>query len=579
MSFKNCIAKLSATVKKSDIIAVLLLFSVVAFVFWPEPNKEFLLWDDEDTLSQYKPLRPVTWSSLPELVTSTHRGEHMPLTRIFWALTVIPMQIVGGSKWATDNWVQPFVFVSVLVHFLNCLLIKKLFTVLFRQESEEKKWQDWIPVFLYALHPLQVEALASVPMLREPLWIFWGLLSILFYLKNRLRVSLLMFLLAVFSKPTAITTAGIIFVLHITRNGTKNLFKKPTRNYFLALFGLCLPIAILAKSVQPTEDFTTTYWQRIIYSMDTYGFYLSKMILPINLSADYGRTYSWLIPQGWTKEIFVFLFFIFSLIFLFWKRPQSRTPILILASILVLPLTPVSGLIPFAMQHYSNVADHYAAFSLVAWAGLFFAMRTSNKKINAALIAALVFYSWQSVQYRKTWINNETFAMHTLEINPRSFMAYNNLGLHWLRQGKKEEALNLFSQSIELNPKVINAYLNSVVILNEQKRYDESLAILKRCEESCHKGATIPLAIANVYEEQGRKDEALNIYIKAKEDYPTNAKVRYELGMAYWGRDQFTEAISELKEATQLEPENEQYMRVLKQSELLYEQVKKVNNL
>jgi len=552
------------------------LLSVLLVVFWPSADKEFLLWDDEAVLSQYEHFLPVTWDSVAKLGTDTFGGEYMPITRAVWTLTILPMQWLGGSKWSSEHWVQPFILIGIFLHFLNCLLIKQILPLLFDRENQSENWRDWIPVFLYALHPLQVEGLAAISMLREPLWIFFGLLSIRAYLKKQLRPTFIFFLMATLSKPTSIVLIGFLLLIRIVKYRYQDSSRPKTIYYFSAMFAWAAMVGILAKSIQPTADFTTTFAQRILYSTDTLGFYLAKIVSPVNLAADYGRTYSWLIPQIWTSEMVLFFVIALITVILFWRRKSLRNEILFIATLFLLPLLPVSGVIPFVMQHYANVADHYSSFSIIAWAALFYLIKRSDYKINLALILFCIFYGWESFHQKNTWLNNETFAMQTLKINPRSSMAYNNVGLHWLRQGKDQNALEAFERSIELNPKVSNPYFNSVFILNKRGHFNESLALLEECRIKAGKSSSLYLSIANVYEEQGQIDKAIQTYDEAKLEFPNHAGIAFKLGQAYWKKNLFEKAIAEFKLAVQLEKGNGKYIQTLEKSEKLYEEIKKL---
>ncbi len=559
---------------KKEMFPVVVLFLSLLFVFGPESNKEFLLWDDESLLSQHKPFLPVNWNTFAEIATSPFPSEYIPLTKVVWALIILPMQWSSGQSWSSENWVQPFVIASILFHFFNCLLLKEIFPILFNKAGKEKDWKDWLPIFIYALHPIQVEALASIAEIREPMWIFFGLLSLLTYLQCRLRLSLLFFLLAVLSKPTATIIAGVIVVVHLVKNRTQ-LYKIKHLKYYFCALGVSIVLAILKNvSINESKFFLASYQMRLYSFIDSCGFYIIKILLPFNLAADYGRTYSWLSLQGWTAEMSFFCVFVIFMIAACIRLKEHRSNILILLSLLLFPLFPVSGLIEFSMQIYSNVADHYASFSIAALAGVICLLSQRIRWLYIFTILICSFYFVASYMQKRTWQNNKTFAEHTLKVNPQSFMAHNNLGLHLLRENEDLAALREFSDSIKINPTIPNPYLNSAVVLNRRLQFTEALSLLEAGMKNIPKNTKITLSLADTLVKLGRLDEAIEVYKIGKIDFPGNAHFSFNLGLVYWKKNQFELALEELRMAKDLYPWNKQFAETYLKSEELYKKIK-----
>ena len=86
------------------------------------------------------------------------------------------------------------------------------------------------------------------------------------------------------------------------------------------------------------------------------AFYLSKLVVPFWLGPDYGRAPEWVLAQWW--HWFTGLV-PWGLALWLWSR-RTRVPWLVAAvGVFVTGLLPVLGLVPFAFQAYSTVADHY----------------------------------------------------------------------------------------------------------------------------------------------------------------------------------------------------------------------------
>src|SRR5262249_33688899 len=123
--------------------------------------------------------------------------------------------------------------------------------------------------------------------------------------------------------------------------------------------------AILAAHFQKAPGLTTSVSTplRPLVALDAIGFYLRKLVLPMNLAGDYGRTPRAVVESGalWTSWIAP-IALIAILIML-----RRRAPLLLLAAcFFVAPLLPVLGLVPFDYQEFSTVADHYLYLSMLS---------------------------------------------------------------------------------------------------------------------------------------------------------------------------------------------------------------------
>lgn len=561
---------------KAKILPAVILLFILLFTFWPEADKQFLLWDDESLISRHAPFLPVNANTFVNIAVSPFPAEYIPVTKLVWTFLILPMQWLAGSEWSNQNWVQPFIIVSLLFHFFNCLLVKETFSVLFKKPGAAENWKDWIPAFIYALHPLQVEALASASVIREPMWIFFGLLSLRSYLNFRLFRSVVFFVLACLSKPTAVVLAGIILVLHFAKNRSSLYRATDLKIFFSVLTFLAAIVIFINKSIHVAEDFGVSAGTRFLYSFDAFGFYLSKILLPLGLCADYGRTYAWLSSQGTTKEMFFFAAAAILLVVFRVRYKKHKDNLLILGSFFLLPLMPVSGILEFSMQRYSNVADHYAAFSIIGFAGAIYFLSERVKFLSYAAVIVCCFYLIQSHGQKKTWNNNQTLAEQILKVNPNSFMAHNNLGIHFHRSGYVGAALREFAEAIRLNPHVPNSYLNSAAILNAQENYSDAVTTLKSAVENNPGSSDLYLSLAKTLEKQSKPAEAIAVYLEAKNKFPAKSEIPFNLGLAYWKKNEFDLALAELQTAKNIAPQNAQYAETYSKIEELIKKIKSV---
>ena len=189
-------------------------------------------------------------------------------------------------------------------------------------------------------------------------------------------------------------------------------------------------------------------------------------------------------------------------------------------------LLPVLGLVPFAFQWYSNVADHYAYPAMLGPAlGLVFLyarLPSAGRRIVVPLaIGTLLSLSFVQASY---WKDDVTLYSRTLSVNHGSVMAHNDLGQ----------------------------------ILEEQGRLDEALVHYRAAAMGSLDGA---VNVGNVLAKQGRWDEAIAHYtgVFARMSYLEQhtraaAYMHNNLGVAYLRRNMVDEAAREFELAARIVP-------------------------
>src|SRR5262245_13994759 len=137
-------------------LAPLLLLILVAVVFGQSVVFEFNLWDDELHVSNNEYFKPFTWASAKHFWSGPHESLYIPLAYTMWGLIADVAQVRGASG-ALELNPQIFHLANVCVHALNVLLV---FWILSR--LIQPRWPAAVGAALFAIHPLQVEAVAWI---------------------------------------------------------------------------------------------------------------------------------------------------------------------------------------------------------------------------------------------------------------------------------------------------------------------------------------------------------------------------------------------------------------------------------
>ena len=223
--------------------AIMLLLMVVTLaVFWPVHSHEFLLWDDHRNIYENPALHSFTLDHIFSFWRAPYMDLYIPCTYILWGLTAVV------SRWVSPQPIDgvpldPHLFhsLNLLVHLLNVLVVWRIVRLLLGrtmragqspapgQTRARVEWAACSGALLFAMHPLQVEAVAWVAGLKDVLCGSLSFVAIWQYLRyasgdveaasssnpsrgqgqhpwRHYGLATGMFVLALLAKPTAVVT-------------------------------------------------------------------------------------------------------------------------------------------------------------------------------------------------------------------------------------------------------------------------------------------------------------------------------------------------------------------------------------
>jgi tetratricopeptide (TPR) repeat protein len=518
---------INATGNKHWLLLALLVIAPLV-VFARTWQHGLLHWDDTIHITENPHLAALSPGSLVALWRHGYFGLYIPVFYTLLAIETVPARIIGPGVYH---------FGSTMVHVVNVLLVFALLRRLVGGEAAAA-----CGALFFALHPLQVESVAWVSETRGLLATAFGLASILLYLRwrdqqtapavdragrpmtiagarpasTRYAAALGLFVLALLSKPSAV---AIPLILAIVEFGWLRRGAWRTAVALAPWFAMGLLSAIINKTQQGGESiaFLVPVWDRPRLAGDAIAFYLYKFVWPWNLATDYGRSAKSLIDARWTWLTAAVPLVLLAL--LGWRR-QWR--LFLAASIFVVALLPVAGLVPFAFQDISTVADRYAYLAMVGPAlalGCWLASHQSDSRnlATAGLLAVLAAISFVQAGY---WRDEERLFRHTLRVNPKSYIAEEKIGMDLYRRGQAERAISHLLAAEGINPQFGAAYNNAGTIFSQLKRWPE---------------AADQLAMA----------------ARLK---PDDALIQFNLGQALWMQQKESEAEPHLAAAVRLAP-------------------------
>jgi protein O-mannosyl-transferase len=426
--------------------------------------------DDIVFFTKYPEILNLSWKSIGLYFSSYHASLYQPLTVLTFAI----------NYHFTRTSPFPLHLVNLAFHLVNVILVFIFFNDLLKNPRVAL-----LVSFLFALHPMNVEAVTWISARSSAMYACFYLLAVIFYLrysKGSLKIhffllSLLFFLLSLFSKVQAVTLPLLLLLLDYytkRRNLSVVLLEK------LPFLILSLVFIIIAFRNPETSTVYAhsklniyTYSDILFLNGGSLFFYLQKFLVPVDLSAVYlfpVKTNGWL-PAGY-YICTVLILVLCGILFRFRKNRELilGAGLFLLALSINLPLISVRSVI---------VADRYAYFPLLGLMMLMTVFLTSfagdrpssgRKYFYGLLLFFLLygsFYAFETWEANKKWENDLTLSTNIIDRNPpvpSVAKIYRKRGNYYANHQMLKEAVSDYSKAIELDPGNTDSYIKRAYI-------------------------------------------------------------------------------------------------------------------
>lgn len=318
-----------------------MIIYVVTGVFFYLLGSHEVRWDDDLHIFHNKLILEFDFQKAWTLIKQPYFGMYIPVSYLTWgAYYKIVSQVLADSY-----LVDSFYALNCCLHVLNSILILKILKL----KSVPFKTSFWIGL-IFLTHPMQLESVLWISEGRGMLGWTFGLTAWILILKNQRLFFLAIFFmsLALLSKPSFIILPTFFLVMEWDHLKSKKWFLLIIQSGFL-------PAILITQSVQelPQYQLNIDFSTRIIYSLDSLGWYFTHFVFPKFDSVLYNRNHIFLESTTVVDTIPYLIICGLTLYYFIVKRKNRE----IFGVLLI--LTPVLGLIPFMFQLYSNVADRY----------------------------------------------------------------------------------------------------------------------------------------------------------------------------------------------------------------------------
>ena len=569
--------------------ALIVLLTIAAYL--PALRGGFVF-DDYGLIAQNRMVR--ARDGLYRFWFTAETPDYRPLT---WSLWWLEWRLWDGSA-------PGYHAVNVALHAVNAVLVWMILQRL-------KIPSAWLAAAVFAIHPVNVATVAWISEQKNTLSMLFYALSILLYLRfdeeDRWAWygwSLAAFLLALLAKTAVVMLPFVLLGCMWWRHGRVR-WKDLLRAVPFFLPSLAMGIVTIAQHrrvLGRTVVQAGGAGARLATAGCVPWFYLSKALLPVNLTMIYPR---WHIdPTRWVSYVPGTV--LIGCLVVFWcQRKTWGRGLLFGLGYFVVTLFPVLGFFDQYFFHYSFVADHWQYYSIVGVIALVVAaieridrkLRERNRRVPVpvpfgtelvgvtALIVlgaatwsrcciyadserlwwdnlaknpgAWVAQSWLGTASEQAGKLQEAIGHYgeALRIKPDYAGAHYNLGRVLVRLGRLPEAIEHYEQALKIDPDFVDAHNNLGAVLWQTDRVPEAIEqfeqALKIDPDSVEAHYSFGLAMAHL----GKLPEAMEHLERAIRLRPDYAEAHYNLGMVLTRSGNVPEAIKQYEKALQIEPD------------------------
>lgn len=464
-------------------LLVWIIIAITGVVYSGCLNNAILNFDDLEYYNMYPEVIDLSWASVKKIFTSYYLIMYQPLPVLTFAI-----------NYATTGMDPvPIHLMNVVMHLINIWLVFK-----FISELTEKKNIALIVAFLFALHPMNVEAVSWMSARSSSMYVLFYLLALRSYVRyhktnfqtKHLIIAALYFIVSLFSKAQAVTLPVLLFAIDYYYNRKLNAKLILEKIPFFALsvvFGL---ITVMDSDTQGNlkDGMLISYNAIDLFFMVCYSFafYFVKLIVPANLCGIYvypPKTGGYLPWEYYASPVLLL-----AILFLLYRFRKNRA-VIFGAALFFITISINIQLIP---SRLFITTDRYAYFPYV---GLFFIIgyiynqlqqnealaKKYLQTFGIVLVAAGLVYCYAIWERNKIWNNDYDFLTDIIEKNepvPYISRAYGNRGNYFLNNGMINEALADFTSALKVKPDDGQSYYNRAITYVKVSRWQEALADL-----------------------------------------------------------------------------------------------------
>ena len=582
-------------IKIQAILVPFFAFAITVILYIPSLGNRFVTWDDPEYVYQNPYLHTLDFAFVKWAFANFIFANWHPLTWISYALDY--------SLWKLN----PFGYhlTNLLLHGMNTFLVVLITFMLWKERADSSDglekplyFSGYVPAFisglLFGLHPLHVESVAWISERKDVLCAFFFLASIYTYIfytksvlfKNHVALSamlsnrnylltILLFILALLSKPMAITLPFVLLILDFYPLGRLStltlrsiLFEK-VPFIFISIGSSVLTFLAQSSGGAVSSVAKVGLIPRIFVAFKSIAVYIQKMFWPSPLLPFYPyptdvRNISMLSDAN---LLYILFFITVSVCFLYLSLRKKQHLWLSAWCYYLVTLLPVLGIIRIGDQSMADRYTYLPSIGLFIMFGIAltwllnraaaFLHEDRSRKVLLAVVVVLLFTPLSAVTLRQIgiWKNGEVLWTAEIERKPEVTVSYLNRGRYYFENNQFQKALTDFSWAITLDPSSSRNYFCRGTLFLYLSRYDKALIDLTKAISLARKPTFRLYANrAFVLVKLNRFDDALKDYTRAIELNNESSEIYYNRGNLYAKHGFYDRALIDYNKAIEFSP-------------------------
>ena len=527
------------------------------------------------------------FAALSEIFTTSYRYGYILISDELYRPLPKAIFAIFWELW--PNNAVPGHWLNVILFSFTCYLIFKLMSSWFPNQQK----LALLAALIFAAHPIHTEVVANIKSLDEILAFILCLFSLdrfIDYRKNGKMISLFTSMILLFfglmCKESSITFL-LIYPLLTYFTSERNI-KESIKGVYWMLIPAAIFLLIRHQVLNSSGMFTaappSVADNALMYAKDPLtkltgavamlGFYLYKLILPLNLSFD--LSYPQITPASISDWQFILSALVLISLLVFAIREFNKRSFYGFALLYFFITVSVSSNIFMRIgTHYGERLMYVPSFAIALllsylMISLLDKKEQNTKKFSPVLMtsaaAILLFYSGLSIARNPVWKSNESLYDSGLISAPNSARAQYYVGLYKVKteyletlpENERDAVFNdgvvHLKKSVELYPYFTDAWTQLGIASYRVKNYPEAL---KYYDQAIKLNPYDPVVLNNsgsVYFDMQNYTEALQRYQQAVKYKPDYADAYMNIGSCYGVGGQYDLALQNLERAVQINP-------------------------
>ena len=403
---------------------------------------------------------------------------------------------------------------------------------------------SFIIALLFILHPIHTESVIWIKNRTEILFLIFFILSFLSYKKN-LIFSVVMFALCTLSKETSVIFP-IILTLYIYLFDKEKKYTCVIPFYIIAFIrgvhGLIYADQIVGVGT------ITNFSKHISLILNTYGFYLEKLLYPVKLLVDW---------QPRVNFSFISLLMVLSLIGLMFL-PKIDKKIRFFLAFLFISILPYSNIIFIAGRPLGEQRMFLPSLAFAAIVALSIDFAAKKKVVKYSIFSLLIiFYAGKTYLRAKEWQSPVLLWEQAEEFYPSSARIKHNLGSIYYERGDYRQAKKYYLQALGTMVDTGGYYLSShnlALIYMKENDFKQAEKILKAILKDKPGEVSVLYNLGLVCLKMNKYNDAVFHLEKVKKLLPKAIQIYNNLAVSHMRSGKPDKAAEVLKEAITIEP-------------------------